>query len=645
MITEYRKFLEAEYSNRRFSFYEKIFDFFDKINIPLPKSYEQKFKSEIDFCHLRATPNSVVSTAIFLPLIIFVSLLATFYALNVLSMAMILALLILCSVTFYYLFFYTTFLTKYFRAKAASEMTLAITYMSISMEINSNLESAVAFAASNLPGPLGLDLKKILWDMETGAILSVINGLDWLSEKWKNESEEFVDAIAMLKTAINQPPIMMDKNIKEAVRLMVDGTKSRMKKYALKMRSPLKILNAFGILLPMMGLIFFPILVVFVPELAKPELIAFSYMVLLPAVVYLFLRQYFYSKPYSYHQVELKDQEKFKKQKKIAFYLSVALAVILSSLFIYKLSGTGTVFSSSQFIDSFLVVVSIASSVVLYSFLSCFNNLKKNDEILKIESELPVALFQLSTVSSAGKSTEKNLEDLLPRIGTLKISEMFRRILYNITTFGMTLESSIFEKRVGVINSYPSKIISTAFRLMVDISKRGVTFLSMALRSMSEFLRDADEVNNSTEEILSETTSDMQIQAVVFAPLSAGIVVGLMAIVIFIFSFFSQSIGDAQNFLDKSGFGMSSSTFLFLNGLGNQIPFHYFQIIVGIYMIEIVGIISYFLGELNFGEDEVNKLLSLGKTMLIGIIIYSITVCALYFGISGLINLTEIGII
>lgn len=643
MISKYREFLEAEYLHRRFSLYEKMCNFFDRAKLSLPKDLEEKFRSEINFCHMKVTPSGVFLTSLILPLLIFAILSVIFYIPGLLSTAMISMLVLLSAVTFYYLFSYTTFLTKYFRAKAAAEMSLAITYMSISLKTNANLESAIAFAAQNLTGPLGLDFKKILWDLETGARLSAIDGLDDLSEKWKSENEEFVDAISLLKTAINEPPARMDSNIREAVNRMAEGTKFRMKRYALAMRSPLKLLNSFGILLPMLILIFFPVLVIFVPEIARPELVAFSYMVLLPLVVYLFLRQYFYAKPYSYHQVELKNLEEFKTQKRVVLYLSILIAVAFTSYFVYKLSTIQTLFSTEQFIYSFLIIVVLSSSIILHSFLSSFNNLKRNEDILKIESELPVALFQLSVTSDIGKPIEKNIEDLLPRIKTLKISEMFRRILLNITTFGMTLESAIFKEKVGAIYSYPSRIISSSFRLIVEISKRGMTFLSLALKSMSEFLKDADEVSNASDEILSETTSDMEIQALVFAPLSAGIVVGLMAIIIYLFAFFSQSMQDIETFFTKTGIGdTGASTFQFLLNIGKQIPFHYFQIIVGVYMIEIVYIIAHFLGELDYGDDEVRKLFGTGKTMLIGIVIYAITVCLLYFGMSSFMNLSEI---
>jgi hypothetical protein len=643
-MSEYKEFLESEYAYRKLSLYEKVCTLFD-VKIPLPKSLEEKFENEINFCHLKVTPNGVFLTAIALPLIAFVLLFSVFYFIELLSTAMILMLTLLSVVIFYFLFSYTSFMTKYFRSKAAAEMTLGIVYMSISLKINSNLESAVAFAASNLTGPLGMDLKKILWDLETGGLLSVITGLDWLSDKWKSESEEFVDAITLLKASINEPPDRMEKSIREAVMIMADGTKARMKKYALAMRSPLKILNAFGILLPMLGLIFFPVLIIFVENIAKPELLAFSYMVLLPTVMYLFLREYFYTKPYSYHQVEMKNLEGFRWQKIFALIISSIIAIVPTSFLLYKLSAIETIFSFDQFIYSFLIIATLSSSVIFYSLFSSFGNLKKNKEILRIESELPVALFQLSITSDIGKPVERNIEDLIPRIGTLKIKGMFESMLYNIKTLGMTLESAIFEKKVGAIYSYPSRVISSSFRLLVDISKRGMMSLSMALKTISEFLKDADDVNNSTTEILSETTSDMQVQAWVFAPLSAGVVVGLMAIVIYIFSFFGGNFQEMQQIVGSGEFGdatISSISFLF--NIGKQVPFHNFQIIVGVYMIEMVLIISYFLGELNYGNDDVSKTSDLGKIMFVAIAVYSMVVLSIYFGITSFIQMPEIGL-
>ncbi|MEM5853168.1 MAG: hypothetical protein QXG39_00950 [Candidatus Aenigmatarchaeota archaeon] len=639
MIEAYKKFLESEYVYRKLSWYEKFCNFFDKVKVPIPKDLEKKLIDEINFCHLRITPNGVISTAILFPFFLVFSISLLLLIFKIFSTSFLFIMLILYSIIFYYLFSYTRFLTKHFRAKAASEMTLAVVYMSISMKTNASLEAAVAFAASNLSGPLGLDLKKILWDMETGRLISVVQGIDELIEKWKSESEEFVDALSLLKSCVVQPFDRMENTLKQAVELMIEGTKSRMKKYAIEMRSPLKILNAFGILLPMLGLIFFPMLIIFIPEIAKPELLVFSYTILFPSMVYIFLKQHIHMKPYSYHQVQLENFEEFKEMKKYAIILAIPIA-LSSFYFICRLIPSKEIFSLEQFLYSYFTVLMISLSVIVYSFLSISRSLKKNEEILKIESELPVALFQLSVISTSSKPIEKNIEDLLPRIKTLEIKKLFQEILSRVKSLGMSFESAIMDEKVGVYKFYPSRIIFSSLRLLVDISKKGMIFLSMALKTMSEFLKDADEVDKATSEILSETTSDMQIQAWVFAPLSAGIVVGLMAVVIYIFSFFGGNLEEIAKFLGGGTIGdVTASSLSFLPNIGKQMPFHYFQIMVGIYMVEMVILISYFLGELNYGEDEVNKTRDMGKIMLIAILVYSLTVLSLYFGVSSFLKL------
>jgi len=638
----YLKFLEEEYARRKLTLYERICNFFSFLKIPLPEFLEKKFQAEIDFCHLRVKPIGVFLTSIFLPIIICFLLGLAFFVAGLFSGAMIAMIIVLGIVLFYYLFSYTHFLNIMYRSKASSEMALCIIYMSISLKITQSLESAVAFAAVNLTGPLGLDLKKLLWDLYLGNILSVSEGLDELCRKWKSESEEFVDAITLLKNSVNEPPERASKSVEEAVSIILGGTKNRMKGYALAMRTPLKILNAFGILLPLLGMIFFPVLVIFTPEIARPELISFSYMVLLPFILYLFLRQYFYTRPYSYHQVAIKETEPFRARKLLAITGVGILCISLIAYFLHEIVKEKELFTQSLFLNSLGIVLALGGFFALYPLFSILGFTRRNKEVVAVESELPVVLFQLSIVSSIGKPFEKSIEELQPRIRELKINKFFQKILTNIKMFGATLEAAIFDNKIGAIKDYPSRIIRAAMSLVIDICSRGMAFLSEALKSMSDFLKDADEVNRAADEILSEVTSDMQVQAWVFAPLAAGIVVGLMAMVIYLFAFFGQSLEKIGYFFNQTGAGPSGlAAFSFLLHAGKQIPFPFFQIIVGTYMVEVVYMIASFLGELTYGEDEVSKLMNVGKIMLIALTIYTISVCGIYFGITSFVNLSQ----
>jgi len=628
---------------KKLNWYERLCSIFSHVRLPIPKALRKRYQEEIDFCHLEVSPEAVFSTALLLPTVVAILLLLVFQALNILSTTLTFIVLLFSCILFYYLLNYTRFLTIYYRSKAASEMTLAIVYMSTAMKIDQNLESAIAFAASNLSGPLGLDLKNILWELQTGKKYSAVVALDELAEKWKAESEEFVDALHLIKASSVESPERMEKNLKEAVDLMLSGTKTRMKKYVIEMRTPLQIISTFGILLPLLFLVFVPILIIFTPEIARPELIIFSYDFFLPAIIYLLLKQYFYTRPYSYHQIEMLRLEAYRRQKKILFvvFLSIGLT---STFFLFKLFSYKEIFSNEQFNYSLLFVLSLGLSAAFYYLFSSFNYLEKNKEIEQIENELPVALFQLSIESSTGKPFEVSVEEMIPRIKETKIKDLFEKVISNIKNLGMSLESAFFDKNYGALVAYPSRILEATLKVVIDISKRGAYLLSSALKTISSFLMDAGEVNNITEEILSEISSEIQIIHLIFAPLTSGIIVGLMAIVIYLFAQFGQSLQNLEQWLATSGFkSVGIGTFGFFLNIDKLLPFPYFQIVVGIYLLELVYILSSFLGEIRHGDNEVNKSFDIGKALFLALIIYSLVVTVMFYGIASLIKPSELG--
>ena len=63
------------------------------------------------------------------------------------------------------------------RLKAGSQMVPAILYTVIYMKHTSNLERAIDFVSRHVDAPLSLDLKKVLWDVETQKFESVKESL------------------------------------------------------------------------------------------------------------------------------------------------------------------------------------------------------------------------------------------------------------------------------------------------------------------------------------------------------------------------------------------------------------------------------------------------------------------------------------
>jgi magnesium-transporting ATPase (P-type) len=67
----------------------------------------------------------------------------------------------------------------------------------------------------------------------------------------------------------------------------------------------------------------------------------------------------------------------------------------------------------------------------------------------------------------------------------------------------------------------------------------------------------------------------------------------------------------------------------------------YFQLIVGIYLLEITWLMSYFYGELTCGDDEVSKSKIFMMNLLIALVLYIAIVLAIYYGTNSFINIEE----
>ena len=623
----------SEYRN--LTRFEKVCKAFGKVKLPIPKSLEKKLQEEIDFCHFEVSPSEIFSTSIFLPATF---MLISYFILNFAGLAtfdIIASFFMVTTVIFYFILNYTKFQTIYYRSKFSSEMALSIIYMSISLQTSKNLERAVSFAANNLSGLLGLDLKRAIWNVQSGKSISISEELSKIAEKWRKESQEFVDAISILKDSIVLTEDQFQKSLNEAIEIVLQKTKTRMKEYAMSLKTPLNIVNSFGVLLPLLAMIFLPIATIFLPEMIKVTFISVLYVAILPSIVYFLFRQYFYSRPYSYHQIEF-STGKYKKRK---LTISIAsLTLLLTIILPLLIFVSKSKFSDSVFLASMGVTVSIGLIVFLSGYIYTSGLEKINKKILKFEDELPTATYQLASVCRSGKPIETILENSSYFLKDLEIKEIFAEASTKIKS-GYNLEGAFFDEKIGALKDCTSRIIKVVIRSMLDLANKGSFAISKALDAISRFLDDAKDVNKFTDEVLDEITSEMKITVYVFAPLAAGIVVGLLSMITIVFYSFAPSFQELEKTLSGKEYKTALESISWLLNLTKAIDLSQFQIVVGLYMIEIVIMISYFLGELKYGEDEVNKIKDISKTVLIALIIYSLFSIGLYYTMKTIITM------
>ena len=176
---------KKEYMPKRLTIYEKLCSISENIlKITPDKKKIQEYEEAIRICHLNVTPSGVVSFAILAPLaLILVGSIASF---------------ILLQSTFFIIFFLAVgaaiysplnnlpmFIANSWRMKASNQMVLCIFYVVTYMRHTSNFELAIRFASDHLASPLSLDLKKVIWDVETEKFESIKDSMDYYLDTWK----------------------------------------------------------------------------------------------------------------------------------------------------------------------------------------------------------------------------------------------------------------------------------------------------------------------------------------------------------------------------------------------------------------------------------------------------------------------------
>jgi len=645
---EYEKFLKEEQLAKKLTFYERSTKLSEKI-LPISpfKGLAEKYKESIEFSHLKTTPKGAFSLALLGALSIFLVSLIGLVLLSSFALSSILLSLLLAIIGYYFLVSYPNHYATVFRINASSEMVLATIYMSISMNLSPNLENAVRFASKNLKGALSRDLRELIWSVYARRYDRIEDALDSFIEKWKKDSKEFSTSLYLIKNSSAESQEKRERFLDEAVSVMLDGTKERMRLYSRQLKEPVTILNALGILLPVIGLVFFPIVSLFLPELIKPFFLALGYDFFLPLIVYLFMNSYLEKRPYSFHQPDLSKHPDYTTvkfyEKPYTIPLLVSLPLIVIGL--SNIIGSKEIFSFGLIMFSSLITLGLFLGVIAYSYLSVKRRLKIRKEISEIENEFAEALFQLGSIISRGIPLETALRRTKDDIKSLKISQFFGKILYNIETFGMTFENAIFDKRYGAVNFYPSSIVESAMHVIVETTKKGVQSASKSMVIISKYLKDMHEVEEDLKNMMEEVTSSMSIQAILLAPLSAGVVVTIAAIMTRLLVSLGEtltevytSIGSALGPAGGVGTGVIGS----IVNLNAIVPVQGFQLIVGIYLVEIVTLIAVTLSTITNGDEWLIKRATIAKILTYSSIIYFITLIFTYFLFTSVIQIEKL---
>jgi hypothetical protein len=276
-------------------------------------------------------------------------------------------------------------------------------------------------------------------------------------------------------------------------------------------------------------------------------------------------------------------------------------------------------------------------SVVIYTFLDSYQKIKVRKDIEKIEDEFATALFQLGNVISGGAPIEVAIDRARKNLEETKISELFEIASLNMKKFGCTFEQALFDKKIGAIWYFPSKMIHSIMQTIIQSSRKSIKSAAGSMVVISRYLKGVHEVKEEINELLGETTTSMKFLAMFLAPMVSGITVTMAVVILQILTKLGAAM---QTITSTASINSAQSFFLIPWAMSGTLPITpaFFQLIVGIYMIETAILLSVFLNGVEYGEDPVGVRNSIWNILLIGMIIYIISWTLTYSMFGGAIS-------
>ena len=668
---EYETFKE-ELIPIRMTFYEKACNISEKIfRISPDKKKIPLIQKDIDAVHLQITPTGAYSLSFLAPLALIVIGIALSMFIPALvgqttSMFFVMASVIGGLAIMYPLQQMPKYIANSWRMQASNQMVLCIFYIVTYMRHTSNLERAVQFAADHLSGPLALDLKKVLWDVETGKFETVKDSMDAYLETWKETNFEFVEAFHLIESSLYEGSESRRISLLEkSLDVILEETYEKMMHYAQNLKSPITTLHMLGIILPILGLVILPLVVSFMAEVAWYH-IAMLYNIALPLIVYVMGKTILISRPTGYGDIDISDvHPELKKYKNIIIpfgkseiiispiVFSIFIAIVLLSiaslplvmhfvgipdigfgdddkttncgykycLLDYRTDAAGVErgpFSLIATILSFLIPLGVGISIGLYYKLRSQNIIKIREQSKQLEQEFASGLFQLGNRLGDGIPAEIAFGKVAAVMEGTTSGEFFNQVSSNITNMGMSLESALFNEKTGAIFSFPSKMIESSMKVLVVSAKKGPKIAGQAIINVSNYIKEMHRVDERLKDLLSEVISSMKSQISFMTPVIAGIVVGITSMI----SNILAKLGPMLEAQSLSSGGLEGAGQLPTDLFGLGIPSYYFQAIVGLYVVQITFILTILSNGIENGADSLNEKYLIGKNMLYATLLY-----------------------
>jgi len=527
---------------------------------------------------------------------------------------------------------------RYIKIHSLGDIPEILSYLVMYLKLVPNLENSVKFAASESNTSLAKDLRKMMWDMEIRVYYGIDDALTSFATQWGKWNEYFKRSLHLIRSSIQErDEASRLVTLNRALDVALEGTRDTMNQFASKLHQPTMVIYSIGIMIPLSLVAMLPAAGLIGMKITIIQ-VFFLYDIILPLFIFFYTRKILLMRPATFNPPDIPDDHPkllhINKHKRFIISIAVGICIALPGVFFlivpYILpSGSSNTFlhfiADSQGLNAYFPVTlfilwGFTISVALYC-ISVYHPYKKiRDDIKQIEKEFSDALYILGKRIAEEKSPEESFMYVANTMSGAKIAEVFSQTGYNLTAVHTNLREAMFSPEFGSLKYVYSDRIKAIMLLFIEGIQKSQRAASISIIRIADHLKELQEVENKIKDTLFSLTSTLRGTSAMFAPLIAGVTLAITKLISNILHSLSGKI-PTETLSGSSVLSTVADSFT----IENVRP-EYFVLVIGIYVIEIVFLLTRFTNGIDEGDDKAAYMYSLGKMLPTSIAVLTLTI-------------------
>ena len=144
---------------------------------------------------------------------------------------------------------------------------------------------------------------------------------------------------------------------------------------------------------------------------------------------------------------------------------------------------------------SFFIPLGVAIGISMYYIARTKESVKIREDTRTLEREFASGLFQLGNRVGEGIPAELAFERVAQVMSGTRTGDFFAKVTVNLRKMGMSLKDAIFNTKIGAIIGYPSSLVESTMKILVESSKKGPKVVAQSLVSISTYVNSLHKVN------------------------------------------------------------------------------------------------------------------------------------------------------